>query len=415
VAILFLVDRSPPLDPARHEQLQRYRLRVTLVSLANSALQTVVMALYAWEGDLPWSTLAVFAPLALGVPAAFALLVASGRNLQFKDPALLVAQAVCACALQLGFVLVAPQLSVVFLVGLLITYNMVVLGLGQRQLTVAWAGLALVTGAVLWLVRDRFRYPGVNDLGLYALWLYSFLAVRQLTVVGVQCGTLHALLEERKEMLSQTVAQLHERAGDERLLERERISRELHDTLLQGVQGLVLRFQSAANSIPAELPARQMMEEALDRADRVLIEGRDKISALHEDPGPERDLGASLCATGEQLARDFGVRFRFELLGHRRQPCAQEDLYRLGREAMVRAFQRERAHEVSVQLHYRRDHVELRVFDDGLEKGAAAAQELDALSAGLNTRATRIGARLWSRRLDGGNELRLEVPSRRAA
>ena len=163
------------------------------------------------------------------------------------------------------------------------------------------------------------------------------------------------------------------------------------------------------------MPARQMMEEALDRADRVLIEGRDKISALHEDPGPERDLGASLCATGEQLARDFGVRFRFELLGHRRQLCAQEDLYRLGREAMVRAFQRERAHEVSVQLHYRRDHVELRVFDDGLEKGAAAAHELDALSAGLNTRATRIGARLWSRRLDGGNELRLEVPSRRAA
>jgi ligand-binding sensor domain-containing protein len=53
----------------------------------------------------------------------------------------------------------------------------------------------------------------------------------------------------------------------ERLSERERIARELHDTLLQAIQGLMLRFQAAAKGIPEHEPARRMLDEALDRAD----------------------------------------------------------------------------------------------------------------------------------------------------
>ena len=60
---------------------------------------------------------------------------------------------------------------------------------------------------------------------------------------------------------------------EERLAERERIARDLHDTLLQGFQGLILRFHDAMMHVPEREPARQLMESALDRADEVLAGG----------------------------------------------------------------------------------------------------------------------------------------------
>jgi signal transduction histidine kinase len=69
---------------------------------------------------------------------------------------------------------------------------------------------------------------------------------------------------------------------EERLAERERAAREMHDTLLQGIQGLILRFQAAAERIPQREPAREMMERALERADQVLEENRDRANDVHD-------------------------------------------------------------------------------------------------------------------------------------
>ncbi len=63
---------------------------------------------------------------------------------------------------------------------------------------------------------------------------------------------------------------------DARTAERERIARELHDTLLQGFQGLMLRFQSVANVLPAGGEARAKLDAALERADATLVEGRER-------------------------------------------------------------------------------------------------------------------------------------------
>src|SRR5205823_2226580 len=65
---------------------------------------------------------------------------------------------------------------------------------------------------------------------------------------------------------------------EERMGERERIARELHDTLLQSVQGLVLRFQSVAHRMAPGEPSRAHLESALKRADEVIVEGRNRVS-----------------------------------------------------------------------------------------------------------------------------------------
>ncbi len=63
-----------------------------------------------------------------------------------------------------------------------------------------------------------------------------------------------------------------------RLAERERETRELHDTLIQGLQGLILRFQAVCERIPQREPARELMERALERADRMLLDSRDRAT-----------------------------------------------------------------------------------------------------------------------------------------
>ncbi len=62
--------------------------------------------------------------------------------------------------------------------------------------------------------------------------------------------------------------------------ERVRIARDLHDTLLQGIQGLMLHFHVAAQELPEGTRPREAMERALATADRIVAEGRDSVNRL---------------------------------------------------------------------------------------------------------------------------------------
>jgi signal transduction histidine kinase len=75
---------------------------------------------------------------------------------------------------------------------------------------------------------------------------------------------------------------------DHRIAERERVFAELHDALLQDVQGLTLSLQAIADQMPPNEPARQRLEHALDRADELLARGRKRVrGAGHARDGPD--------------------------------------------------------------------------------------------------------------------------------
>jgi len=99
---------------------------------------------------------------------------------------------------------------------------------------------------------------------LHPGWFFGTLAV----VVALIAGVIYLYAARRTE----TILRRH---LEVRLDEGARVSRELHDTLVQGIQGLILRFQAVAERIPAREPAREMMERALERADEVLVATRD--------------------------------------------------------------------------------------------------------------------------------------------
>lgn len=186
----------------------------------------------------------------------------------------------------------------------------------------------------------------------------------------------------------------------ERHRERERIARELHDTLLQGVHGLVLRFQAAADMLPPETPARAHMEQALARADQVLVEGRDRVRELRGGPSDTGELHEALASTGEELAAQGASRFVFATAGTPRamQPAILDEVHRIGNEALRNAFAHARAAQVKVDLAYRRTAFILAVADDGVgidPSWLAEAGRPDHWGLrGMRERAERIGARL---------------------
>jgi ligand-binding sensor domain-containing protein/signal transduction histidine kinase len=225
---------------------------------------------------------------------------------------------------------------------------------------------------------------------------------------GVLC-TLYLL------RLNQVTAQIRARM-EERLGERERIARELHDTLLQGVQGLVLRFQAVAERIPVIEPARQMIERALERADEVLVEGRDRVKNLRLAP-QTTSLPEALTEVIKDLTISDGIEFSIVVEGERRDlnPLVRDEAFWIGHEALANAVRHASASHIEVEIAYDPARLRLRFRDDGcgidpqiIEAGGKAGHWG---MRGMRERSARIGAHLetWSRP-DAGTELELEVP-----
>ncbi len=86
-----------------------------------------------------------------------------------------------------------------------------------------------------------------------------------------------------------------------RIQERARIARELHDTLLQSFQGLLLRFQAVANLLPARpQDAKHKLESAIDLTEQAITEGRDAVQGLRRTT-LTNDLAMALHALGREF------------------------------------------------------------------------------------------------------------------
>jgi ligand-binding sensor domain-containing protein/signal transduction histidine kinase len=210
---------------------------------------------------------------------------------------------------------------------------------------------------------------------------------------------------------------------EERVGERTRIARELHDTLLQSFQGLMLRFQVAHDELPGRpAEARKTLENALDHAAQAITEGRDAVQGLRSSTVETNDLAGAIGALGEELAGDETNSRRVESFvdveGKPRvvHPILRDEIYRIGGEALRNAFRHAQARRIEVTVAYGEHQFRLRVRDDGrgiapevLEKqGRAGHWGL----AGMRERAELIGGQLeiWSQQ-QSGTQVELSIPA----
>ncbi|GEM_PF-1188783 len=226
-------------------------------------------------------------------------------------------------------------------------------------------------------------------------------------------AALYGLYLLRVRQLS---GQLHSQM-DARLRERERIARDLHDTLLQGMQSLLLSFQGVASRMASGDPLRTRMEQVLDRTEDVLREGRERVSQLRDPNADTLDLGDALQRHARPLAVDRNMLCELDMPHPPRplQPAVHEELLQVGREAIGNAFNHSKGTAVKVVLDYRDDGVCLTVRDDGV--GLADADEPTGHWGlhGMRERAGLVGARLeMRRRPEGGTDILMHVPAARA-
>ncbi|HYI93598.1 MAG TPA: two-component regulator propeller domain-containing protein, partial [Bryobacteraceae bacterium] len=189
---------------------------------------------------------------------------------------------------------------------------------------------------------------------------------------------------------------------EERLAERTRIARELHDTLLQSFQGLMLRLQVVDDLLPPG-KAKEQLEQSLERADQAIAEGRSAVSDLRSSVTTTNDLAHALRAVGDELATKDSSAFHLVVEGSARDlhPIIRDELYRITREALRNAFRHAAANHIETEISYGERVFRLRIRDDGhgipremLEAGRPGHYGL----SGMRERAQQIGAKLdiWS-------------------
>ena len=202
----------------------------------------------------------------------------------------------------------------------------------------------------------------------------------------------------------------------ERLDERERIARELHDTLLQGVDGLILRFQSIANGLKPDEPARKQMDDVLDRADDVLSESRDRMRDLRPAHA-NRSLTDIFVEAGESRSAGGQVRFRVITEGtpHELHPIVRDEIARIGSEAISNAFRHAKADSIEVLVVYTGSRLSVTIADDGAGINSNVLQsgrEGHFGLTGMRERAQRIKAEFSvASRLGSGTSVNLTIPA----
>lgn len=211
------------------------------------------------------------------------------------------------------------------------------------------------------------------------------------------------------------------RRAEERADERIRIARDLHDTLLQGVQGLMLRFHAAAQEVSADARARGKLDDALGTADRILVEARDRVSGLRAHDLSGIDLAESYSRIGEDQNYEKSVNFSVDVRGNALalEPVALEELYFIGREAITNAFRHADATAITVIVSYASEALTVTFQDNGCGFHADSehrnSQQGHWGISGMMERAHRIGAAFECRSAPGsGTTIVVTVPKRRA-
>ncbi len=215
--------------------------------------------------------------------------------------------------------------------------------------------------------------------------------------------------------LRQIAARMQDRL-EERLEERERIARDLHDTLLQGFLSAYMQLDVANDRLPVDSPAKPLVQHVLDLMKHVSEEGRNAIRRLRS-PRPASDgLEEKLSEIRGEFPLQEQLDFRVIVEGkpNALHSVIREEVYRIAREAVINAFRHSEAGRIEVEIKYAVRSLRVLVRDNGcgvdpevLRTGREGHWGL----SNMRERAEKIGAKFAVlSRAGAGTEVELSVP-----
>ena len=279
----------------------------------------------------------------------------------------------------------------------------------------------------------RFRVSACNNSGVWneAGTFLDFAiapAYYQTTWFRLSCAAVFlALLAALYQLRMRQVARQFNMRLEERVGERTRIARELHDTLLQSFQGVLMKFYAVTHLIPNRpAEAQKTLESVIEQARRAISEGRDAVLGLRSSALGANDLALAISALAEELAAQpssdqaakNAPEFRVQVEGAPRDlaPLVRDEVHRIASEALRNAFRHAQAGRIEVEIRYDQRQLRLLVRDNGkgidpkIISGGGRAGHYGL--PGMRERAKLAGGKLalWSE-LDTGTEAELTIPA----
>ncbi len=207
---------------------------------------------------------------------------------------------------------------------------------------------------------------------------------------------------------------------NERLEERERIARDLHDTLLQGIFSAFIHFDVADNRLPTDSPAKSSLQRGLELLRQVSKEGRNTLLALRPPPSTGSGLPEALSRLRSEIALPASTDFRIITEGDPSplRPLIRDEVYLISREAVFNAFRHSNASSVEVEIGFASRNLRVVVRDNGCGIDSAllkSGREGHWGLANMRERAERIGGTLEVfSRINSGTVVQLLVPGKLA-
>jgi ligand-binding sensor domain-containing protein/signal transduction histidine kinase len=268
----------------------------------------------------------------------------------------------------------------------------------------------------------RFHVMASNSAGLWngaeseiqfeiepLFWQTSWFRLSSAIAIGLTILFLYRL------RLHQLTRQMNVRF-EERLAERTRIAQDLHDTLLQGFLSASMQLHVALKQLPTDSQAKPLVGRVLELMEQVIDEGRITLKGLRSTSGNSIDLAQSFSGIQDELSSQERIDYRVTVEGASRplHPVIRDEIYHIGREALVNAFRHSRADTIEVELEYGSKQLRVLVRDDGCgmdPQVLRTGREGHWGIPGMRERAEEIGARLklWSR-AGAGTEVELSIP-----
>ena len=266
-------------------------------------------------------------------------------------------------------------------------------------------GAAVFVGYFAWSDFENVLLAGGFATLSVAFSLSLGLWITRIEQAGEERGRLLAELESVQDEL----AAMHRDAGI--TSERERLAREIHDTLAQSLTGLVLLAQRASREIEptdAAIPTIALIEQTAREA---LGEARALVAANAAVPVAS-GLADALVRLAERFARETGVRVETHVDPVLLDRDLEVVLLRCTQEALANVRKHAHATSARVDVVARDDEVELTVEDDGV--GPAGADEDSGFGvSGMRERLALVGGRLsLEPGAPTGTVLRATVPAR---
>ncbi len=389
---------------------RRLRLQVTLLAGLEYVATCAFLFVYWLIGRADgYTTLALFV-YSLVANVVVIACIASGWSERLKDPSMTAIQMAVSCGRDLLGCYFMPGVWFVFVFNLFVALPFGSLQFSNRAFTGFWLGTCAGLGFVFFGYPDSLEIGFSNPVEKLLLWLFLSAALARLMLFNSRISALRRKLRLRAVELSQA-----SRKG-----ERERLARELHDTVLQTFFGLLFRLTALTEHLPDDSPERRDFEAALQSAELALAQGQEQVLSLRRPETAGHSLVQVLRQAGNDLAYDTGLAFdlhvpRSEIaLSDEARACVEVVCL----QALANAFQHSQGGIVRLELCFLPRLFRAAVRDDGKGTTQADASVDPTSHFGIHImreRAESIGARFSIEKADsGGTAVVLEVPKHRA-